>query len=185
MKLKAENPEHKSGKRNIWLIIIFSFLLIITGLFFYNRDFLDIYYLNFKINHFKTNDKLYAEEYLINGDSDTSKASNIFLFRKVKPLKSNPSGRPSMAMSAWSISGDSLRKYRTANIGTYTGFEIMGIANRDNEYHPMLFFSVTTNKKALIKNYLTDPPAGYEFDEGPFYVWGHLMTDQELHTFKK
>lgn len=182
--LKAKNTKQTNRKKIILLISILLIILVAGAAYFYNKDFFNIYYYNLKNNHFKPNSKLYAEEYVINGESD-SVVLNIPLFRKVKPLKSNPSGRVYMARSAWSISSDSLRKYKTACIGTYTGFEIMGTANRNNEYHPMLYFSVTTNKKALIKDYLSDPPEGYEFDESPLYVWAFEMTDKELHTFKK
>jgi hypothetical protein len=175
--LKAKDSEQKNKKRTIWLISSISVVIILLVAFWCNKSFLDLYYFNLRHNHFKINDKLYANDFIVN------ESNNLMLFRKVKPISGNSKGKPFMASSAWSISSDSLCKYKTACIGTYTGYEIQSIEG--NEYYPMLFFSITTNKKALIKKGFTGAPAGYEFEDGPLYVWGHLMTDKELNTFRK
>jgi hypothetical protein len=180
--LKTEKPEQnpkKNKKRSIWLISSFAIVIVFVAAFWYNKDFLNVYYFNLKRNHFKVNDKLYADKFTID------KTIDLFLFRRVKPVSGNLRGRPYMAMSGWSISSDSLCKYKTARIGTYTGYEIQSITGSDNKYTPMLFFSITTNKKVLIKNSLTDPPAGYQFDDGPLYVWGFQVTGKEVHAFRK
>lgn len=170
----------KNKKRTIWLITSLSIILIIVAVFFYNKRFLTLYYLNFKNNHFKINDKLYARDRLLDS------SSHITLYRKVKPITGNLNGRPSMASCGWVISADSLRKYKTACIGAYTGYEIQSMENKNNKYFPMIFFSITTNKKALIKeDFDSDPPVGYQFEDGPLYVWAIEITNKESPIFKK
>ncbi|HEX8021186.1 hypothetical protein [Mucilaginibacter sp.] len=181
--LKPESQQQsnkKNKKRIIWLISTFSIILIIVAAFFYNKRFLTLCYLNFKNNHFKINDKLYAQDRLLDS------SFRITLYRKVKPVNGNLNGRPSMASCGWVISADSLRKYKTACIGRYTGYEIQNMENKNNKYFPMIFFSITTNKKALIKeDFDSNPPAGYEFEDGPLYVWAIEITDKESHIFRK
>ncbi|WP_114940455.1 hypothetical protein [Mucilaginibacter endophyticus] len=179
--IKTESQQqNKNNKRTIWLITGISIILIIVSVFFVNKRFLTLCYLNFKNNHFKINDKLYAQDRLLDS------SSLITLYRKVKPINGNSNGRPSMASSGWVISADSLRKYKTACIGVYTGYEIQSMENRNNKYFPMIFFSITTNKKALIKqDFDSNPPVGYEFEDGPLYVWAIEITDKESHILKK
>lgn len=183
---KIERPEQgnkKTKKKIIWLISILFIVTAGSATFWYNKSYLILYYLTLKYNHFKVNDKLYAKNRLINNTS-TYGPYNISLYRKIKPVNSNSSGRPFMMRCAWSINSDSLCKYKTAYIGNYTGYEIYGMANTENKYHPMTFLSITTNKKALVKDYVDALPAGYEFDEGPLYVTLFEIGDKELHTFR-
>jgi hypothetical protein len=42
------------------------------------------------------------------------------------------------------------------------------------------------NKRALIKeDFKGDPPAGYEFEDGPLYIWAIDVTDKRSRIFKK
>lgn len=176
---------HPKGKAKLaWIISIVLVLTTITALFWYNRNFLGIYYFNLKHNHFKVNDKLYARDFLINGGED-HKPFDIELYRKIKPINGNPAYKPCVERCDWKISGDSLLKYRTAYIGTYTGAEILSMRTDDGEYYPVLLYSITTNKKALVKTYLADAPKGYEFDDGPLYIWYHEVTGKELQRFER
>lgn len=181
--IKPESQQQgkkKNKKRTIWLVSSLSIILILAVTFWYNNSFLHLYYYNLESNHFKINDRLYATE------PSLVSSSRITLFRKVKPVNGNLNGRPFMARCGWVISSDSLLKYKTAFIGNYTGYEIQSTENIGNEYIPMLFFSITTNKKALIKiDFKSNPPAGYEFEDGPLYTWAISVTDKESPIFKK
>jgi hypothetical protein len=196
----------KKSKSKVWLIAIGCIVLMIAGLIFYNKQFLYLYYLNAKNNHFRTNDKLYAKSRMVNETSEYG-SYNLNLYRKVRPLnnddvdamqielwqkaliKKNLSSfsKPYMIECAWTINSDSLCKYKTACIGRYTGSQILDIRIK-NKYYPMIFFSITTNKKALVKDYESDynkAPAGYTFDDGPLYVMAYQVTNKELQTFRK
>lgn len=181
--LKPESQQQnkkKNKKRLIWLVSGFSIILILVIAFWCNKSFLHLYYYNLESNHFKINDKLYAIE------PSLVSSSHIILFRKVNPVNGNLNGGPFMARCGWVISTDSLLKYKTAFIGNYTGYEIQSTENIDNEYTPMLFFSITTNKKALIKiDFKSNPPAGYEFEDGPLYLWAIEVTGKESPIFSK
>jgi hypothetical protein len=181
--LKPESQQQsnkKNKKRIIWLVSSFSIILILVIAFWCNKSFLHLYYFNLKSNHFKINDKLYVQDHSLDG------SFLITLFRKVKPVNGNLNGQPFMARCGWLISTDSLRKYKTSFIGTYTGYEIQSTENIGNEYIPMIFFSITTNKKVLIKeDFKGNPPAGYEFEDGPLYIWAIEVTDKESPIFRK
>lgn len=181
LKTEVQQPNQKKSKKKIiWLTCSLSVIIVLVATFWCNKSFLHLYYFNLKNNHFKVNDKLYAIDPLL------SPSFHVILFRKVKPINSNLKGRPFMASCGWIISADSLRKYKTAFIGTYTGYEIQSTENINNEYVPMLFFSITTNKKALIKeDFRSNPPVGYEFEDGPLYTWAINITDKESSIFRK
>jgi len=198
-------PDKKSGFRKYKVLMILGTCLAIAiGLLLYNRTYLTLYYIDLKYNPFHVNDKLYANEWYINKKSKYG-SYNLDLYRKIRPLnnddidamnislaekaliKSNlsTSNKPALTECAWSISSDSLRKYKTACIGNYTGSEILSI-KIDKKYYPMLFFSITTNKKALLKKEYgsqNELPPGYVYDDGPFYVRSFDVTQKEVQQF--
>ncbi|GAA3994602.1 hypothetical protein [Mucilaginibacter dorajii] len=185
------SPDNKSEKKSVKKYKILAGIglavVIIIALIFLNRQYLSLYYANIKYNDFKVGDKLYAKNWLVN---ETSKygSYNLHLYRKIRPLdNSSSSNKPAIIQSRFSISSDSLCKYKTACIGNYTGSEILE-AKLGQEYYPMIFFSITTNKKALIKeeeSYSNQLPFGYVYDDGPFYVVMIEVTHHELHQFRK
>jgi len=198
-------PDKKSGFRKYRLLMILGICVAIAiGLLLYNRTYLALYYIDLKYNPFHVNDKLYAKKWYVNEKSKYG-SYNLDLYRKIRPLnnddidamnislaekaliKSNlsTSNKPALTECAWSISSDSLRKYKTACIGNYTGSEILD-TKFEKKYYPMLFFSITTNKQALVKEVnssLNELPPGYVYDDGPFYVRCFDVTEKELHQF--
>ncbi|SDE89454.1 hypothetical protein SAMN05216464_110218 [Mucilaginibacter pineti] len=158
----------KSGfQKYRWLLIGTVSIIIIAGLVLANKSFLQLYYLNAKNNHYKLQDRIFAKKYVIDEHSYI-----LNLYRKIRPIDKNSSGKPYMIECAWAISVDSLKKYKTTCIGTYTGYKIYDVKAGDN-FHPMIFFSLVINKKALVKQTgtnLYDLPSGYTYEDGPFYV---------------
>ncbi|WP_295711015.1 hypothetical protein [Mucilaginibacter sp.] len=181
-------PSTKSKSRKYRTLMILGVCLaLVIGLLFYNKTYLTLSYINIRYNKFRVNDKLYAKNWLINEKSEYG-SYNLHLYRKIRPLNNvNSSNKPAIIECPFSISSDSLCKYKTACIGNYAGSEILDV-KLSHGYHPMICFSIITNRKALIKeeeSSLTQLPSGYVYDEGPFYVLMLDVTPHELVQFRK
>lgn len=202
--------EKRDGQKTVkkWVISsIIVFLLCLIAILLFNKRYVTLYYLNIMHNHYKVNDKLYAKSWLVN-DTSTEGSINVRLFRKVRPINAddinamrvdlsqkvllkqnvNPSDKPFVTETNWVISSDTLCKYKTAWVGDYIGADIVKFKGR-TDYYDIICFAINPNKRALLKEDndnagIYSLPAGYTWDDGPFYVLTLNVTDHDAKTFK-
>ncbi|MDB5158767.1 MAG: hypothetical protein JWR50_3474 [Mucilaginibacter sp.] len=196
-------------KKTRWrtVVLIFAILLIfIGGIYWYNRKYLNLYYITTVYNPFKLNDKMYLNSFLVDKSSSKDfKQYNLSLYRMARPLNSDEvdnmnisladkalikqdlsSKKPYMEKCSWSISTDSLCKLKSAFIGSYSEIKIANIYLGKNQYGPGVFFIIHPMQKILVKENNNPPPSGYAFDNDlPFYIDATEVSTKESKTFRE
>jgi len=199
-------PQKKIKRNYLTWGIIAGFLIVLAGLFLYNKQVLTLYYLNAKYNKFNPGDKIYAQEWRINKVSEYG-AYDTELYQVVRPIHNsdvddmdidlskksviksnlNSSNKPYAMCRGWQISSDSLCKMKSAVLGTYIDYKIMD-QKIDGKYFPTLYFIIKPNKKAMFKDYYSDLykiPTDYVEEGGPFYIEANDTSEKEITKFRK
>lgn len=169
--------------KKVSLIVVGCLVPIICVAWFYRYN-LHCYHFLYKMNNFNKGDKLYAWDWTVKTRLSTG-AYDFKLYQYAVPLNTDKGNKPIMVESEWNISADSLFKYKTGWIGKYTGWLV-----EDSDYKiPLPFYSITTNKKALVKVGAPGDsrglPPGYAWGDGPFYVIAWEVNPNEITDFPK
>jgi hypothetical protein len=204
---EPNNSEQKfqvKKKRNLKVTLLIICALIISALacvWYFNRETLNIYYLNARYNHFKINDNIYVWEGMSPGkgnididlfrmarpiNEDDIDALNIEIWKKALAKKELVKGKPYMVHTRWEINGDALDKLKTGVLGAYKGYKIAD-EYRDGETKTYLFFMLTPNKQALYDTEIDiyKLPKGYTWSDGPFYVLAFQTQDKIPSVYLK
>lgn len=205
---KITKTQRKGLERYQSWIIGLVLLSIVSGLVWYNKTLIMLYYAEFKYQPYKQGEKIYLKSIVVN---DTIYKSFILhLHKRIRPLnevdvdnmtaqlwqkalikqKLSKANKPYIDENAWGISIDSLCKYKTACIGTYEGSEIQYIKYK-GKYYRKIFLIIKPNKQALYKD-LDDiyksPNTYTDDDESPYYLSSsdfRFLDNEESKTFRK
>ncbi|MFD1255711.1 hypothetical protein ACFQ3S_02800 [Mucilaginibacter terrae] len=200
-----KTPKYKRYKA--WIISAFI-ITVISAIFISNREYLDMYYINFRYNDYEPGDKIYAKNFYLNDVNEEGEGYNLDLYQLVRPINEsdvdamdldlykksvikanlNSSHKPYIMERGWQISGDSLCKHNSAVIGTYVRYEIVNI-RLDDEFHPVLHYVINPNRNALIKDGIISHkykmPDDYLDSDSTFYVSLLDLGTNEIKTFRK
>ncbi|MDR6944688.1 hypothetical protein [Mucilaginibacter pocheonensis] len=194
------------NKRRILIIGIIVLLLSVVA---YNYKIIlgySVYHLN--VSHYKPGDKLYALGTFVN----SNKSDAIVIYKIARPLtatdldqmtisttdkdrlksKIDPSLEPFMVMSDDGLINDSLYKYKTAYVGTVlnrVSHKLIDHYNRDIYRINFVYYEITANKNALIKEYyssgLPKIPDNYVLVKDKVYISAGNVTNKEVKEFHK
>jgi hypothetical protein len=208
MSLK-ENELSKRSKSKIFIILPICLIVLIGGAYAWyssNKPLFWAYYYDVKLNPFKYGDKMYLNDWLVDKTSAKEFSRyDISLYRLARPLnddqvdamsislaekalikKDLSSKKPIMEDCGWSISTDSLCKYKSAYVSNYSGSKIANIYFGNNEYFPRLFFAVHPIRTALIRSESKEAPSGYAFDDNePFYLEADQVKSNDSKSFRE
>ncbi|MES2428941.1 MAG: hypothetical protein V4560_18315 [Bacteroidota bacterium] len=199
----------KKSKLKTWVIALICLIVLAGGAFtwyWFNKPLFYAYYYNAFYNPFKPGDKMYVNEWMVDKNSakDYSRY-NLSLYRMVRPLNGDEVDQMNVSMAdkilikkdlsskksymiecGWAVSTDTLCKYKSAFVGTYSESKIANVKIGDNNYFNGVFFAVHPIRKALIRENFTEPPSGYAYDDTlPFYLGVRSVKRQDSKSFRE
>ena len=181
----------------IWLFSIVSLAIIITYLILFQRNWLYVSYYYITADHFNKGDKIYVKTDFIKDRQVNAEE----LWRLIRPVTAadtlnieadtgkmvvrtsilNSSLKAYMIPCKTFIDKESLKKYKTASFGRFTGHYIYNAKATDNSYVLINFFSVAIDKR-ICSNYSErfELPPNYTFADSSFYIPSWNVTNKQF-----
>ncbi|HTK21879.1 MAG TPA: hypothetical protein VL442_20320 [Mucilaginibacter sp.] len=166
-KLAIILPESMSKAKKVWIVTTAMVLIIAGIIVFYYQDWIKAYYQNLTNNHYHEGDPIEINEQYI----------SALNYADLPLCRISKSDTNYDQIIAGGISGKKMKQYNIKSIGTYIGYELIQVENKNGQKTIASIYAIKPDARILEQNpKSTGLKPGYKYIDDNYYIlWTNIL----------